>query len=87
MGGGLPQQDPYPTGVRYRWLVPSDILWFLSSADRWTRRRSYFKLFGSGLLVGVFVCIGSLLMTPNLASWLFSPDGILAASTVTVTGC
>jgi len=47
-GDPLPRYDTYRVGVQMRYL-PLDLLWFLSSPDRFRARPSWFRFFGRDL--------------------------------------
>ena len=49
MGDEVKPQFDYPAGIRCRWLVPGDILHFLSNPDRFRMDPSFFSFTGPGL--------------------------------------
>ncbi len=40
-------QEEYPIGIRCRWLIPGDLVHFISNPNRWKLKPSFFRFFDS----------------------------------------
>lgn len=47
LGNPIANQAPIRTGVKSRWLLPGDILWFLSAPKTWKNFKSFFTFKGA----------------------------------------
>jgi predicted ATP-grasp superfamily ATP-dependent carboligase len=54
MDGDIKSSDDFRLGVKYRWLVPADILWLWNSRNKISAYSSFFKLFEHDLHYAVF---------------------------------